>query len=119
MNERRYQSIQEFWGFYVQQHQNPLTRRLHFVGNTNLFFWLLLALWKRDWRLLAWAVASSYGLAWVGHFFVEHNKPATFKYPVMSAICDMLMYYKMWQGTMDAEVAKYASAPDDTQREKS
>jgi hypothetical protein len=50
---------------------------------------------------------GSIALAWVGHFGFERNVPATFRYPLKAAICDMVMYFKMWQGTMDAEVAKY------------
>jgi hypothetical protein len=41
---------------------------------------------------------------------VERNIPATFRYPVMAGICDLLMYIKMWRGTMDAEVARYTSS---------
>ena len=108
MTHERYQNLNEFWGYYVQEHSQPLTRQLHFIGNMNLFLWLLFALWRRDWRLIVWSVISSYGFAWIGHFFVEKNRPATFEYPLMSAVCDMRMYYEMWRGTMDAEIAKYA-----------
>jgi len=58
---------------------------------------------------MLWAVVSSYAVAWIGHFFVERNVPATFRYPLMAAICDMVMYYKMWRGEMVAEVEKYTS----------
>ena len=108
MRHTRYRTLTEFWPYYVREHSQTGTRWLHFIGNTNLCFWLLLALWRRDLRLACWAVISSYGLAWVGHFGVERNIPATFRYPIMSAICDLIMYAKMWGGRMDAEVAKYA-----------
>jgi hypothetical protein len=104
--QRRYQNLQEFWPYYVSEHKQPLTRQLHFIGNTNLFFWLLLGLLMRRKSLVVWAVVSSYALAWIGHFWVERNRPATFQYPIMSAICDMVMYYKMWRGEMDTEVEK-------------
>jgi hypothetical protein len=107
MKDATYKTLAEFWPYYVQEHQKPLTRRLHFVGNSNLFIWLLLALFRRSLKLVIFAVVSSYLIAWVGHFFVERNLPATFRYPVKSAICDMIMYAKMWRGEMDAEVAKY------------
>jgi hypothetical protein len=109
MDGTRYRILAEFWPQYVREHSRAGTRWLHFAGNTNLLLWLLLALWRRDLRLVVWAVASSYGLAWIGHFGVERNIPATFRYPVMAAICDLLMYVKMWRGMMDAEVAKYTS----------
>jgi hypothetical protein len=107
MNRTRYRTLVEFWPLYVREHSRAGTRWLHFAGNTNLLIWLLLALWRRDLRLVIWAVASSYGLAWIGHFGVERNIPATFRYPVMAGVCDLLMYIKMWRGTMDAEVAKH------------
>jgi hypothetical protein len=103
----RYQTIREFWPYYVNEHSNPLTRQLHFVGNTNLFVWLLLALVRRSPALLLVAVVSSYAIAWIGHFFVEKNRPATFQYPIWSALCDMWAYYLMWRGKMNAEVEQY------------
>jgi len=33
-------------------------------------------------------------MAWVGHFFFEKNKPATFKYPLFSLIGDQKMWYE-------------------------
>ena len=103
----RYQTINEFWPYYVNEHSNSLTRQLHFIGNTNLFMWLLLALVRRSPGLLIVAIVSSYAIAWIGHFFVEKNRPATFEYPIWSALCDMRMYYLMWSGQMEREVAQY------------
>lgn len=99
--------MKEFWPFYVSEHRHPLTRRLHFVGTSNLFIWLLIATIRRDVRLVIFAVISSYAFAWTGHFLVEKNYPATLKYPVKASLGDLLMYLKIWQGKMDAEVAKY------------
>lgn len=107
--DKRFKTLSEFWPYYVREHRQPLTRQLHFIGNTNLFLWLLFALLRRSPRLVGFAVVSSYAIAWIGHFFVERNRPATFKYPLMSGICDLLMYYKMWRGTMDTEVARHVS----------
>jgi len=101
-------SLKEFWPYYVREHSRWGTRWLHFVGNTNLFFWLLLAIVYQSILMLAIAVISSYAFAWIGHFFVERNIPATFRFPVKAAVCDMVMYYKMWKGEMNAEVEKYA-----------
>ena len=33
-----------------------------------------------------------YAFAWTGHFFFEHNKPATFKRPLYSFIGDWVMF---------------------------
>ena len=63
--------------------------------------------------MLIIAVISSYTLAWIGHFLIERNIPATFRFPLKAAICDMVMYYKMWRGEMDAEIEKYVEASQD------
>jgi hypothetical protein len=80
---------------------------MHFIGNTNLLIWLGAAAIRRSPALVAVAVISSYALAWIGHFFIQKNIPATFKYPILAAQADLVMYAKMWRGHMDAEVAKY------------
>jgi hypothetical protein len=108
MQNVRYTSLKEFWPYYVREHSNPRTRQMHFVGNTNLIAWLLVALIRRSPALAALGVISSYALAWIGHFFMEKNVPATFKYPILSAFGDILMYVKMWRGQMDADVTRYA-----------
>jgi hypothetical protein len=108
MSKQRFSSLAEFWPYYVQEHSHPWTRRMHFIGNTNLLVWLVAAILRRRPALLGVAVVSSYALAWIGHFFIERNIPATFKYPLLSARADMLMYSKMLRGQMEEEVARYA-----------
>ena len=82
----------EFWPFYLREHARPATRTLHFAGTTlSLALLLAAAVLQRPWLVLA-AVVCGYAFAWAGHFFVEHNKPATFKYPLWSLAAD----WKMW-----------------------
>ena len=107
MSTSRFRTLDEFWPYYVRAHSKPGTRWLHFIGNTNLFIWLFVAVLRLNIWIVAWAVVSSYAFAWVGHFFVEHNIPATFRYPVKAGLCDMIMYYKMWRGVMDEEIRQY------------
>jgi 2-hydroxy-palmitic acid dioxygenase Mpo1-like protein len=52
----------------------------------------------------------SYGLAWIGHFFIEKNRPATFRYPIWSFLGDLRMYSLMWRGKMAAEVQRLGMA---------
>lgn len=40
-----------------------------------------------------------YGFAWVGHFLVEGNRPATFIYPSYSLASDFLMVYQTVVGS--------------------
>ena len=45
-------------------------------------------------------VVFAYGCAWAGHFKFEHNRPATFEYPVMSLTSDFKMWWQMAQGKL-------------------
>jgi len=45
-------------------------------------------------------VVFAYGCAWVGHFRIEHNRPATFYYPVWSLTCDLRMWSHMLRGRL-------------------
>jgi hypothetical protein len=43
--------------------------------------------------LIGWIIMPicGYGFAWIGHFFFEKNKPASFKHPLWSFIGDIRM----------------------------
>ena len=104
MSEQRYTSFEEFWPFYVREHSIKATRRLHFVGTTAAMALALAgALTRKRW-LYALLPVVGYGPAWIGHFFVEKNRPATFKYPAWSLQADLKMWSMMIRGVMDAEV---------------
>ncbi len=104
--DTRFQSFEEFWPFYVKEHSKKSTRVLHFVGTTAAMACLAGGLLtKRRW-LLAVAPFAGYGPAWISHFFIENNRPATFKYPLWSLKADLVMWSKMAAGKMDAEVAR-------------
>ena len=109
MVEQRITSYREFWPIYIAQHGRPATRLLHFIGTSGaLALITMAAVLPQLWLLLA-APFSGYFFAWVGHFFVEKNRPATFKYPLFSLIGDFHMYGLMWLGRMNAQAARHKS----------
>ncbi|SES20060.1 DUF962 domain-containing protein [Halopseudomonas bauzanensis] len=95
---REFHSFAEFYPFYLSEHSNDTSRRLHYVGSTLVLLILLWAIVSGNyWWLLALPVAG-YGFAWVGHFFFEKNRPATFKYPLYSFMGDWVMLKDMLTG---------------------
>jgi len=96
----------EFWPYYVRAHSRRLTRVLHAIGSILALACLVAAVVVSPWFFLA-APVIGYAFAWYSHFFVEHNKPATFGHPFFSLAADYVMLWKTVTGSMDAEVAKY------------
>jgi len=89
---KQFSSFSEFYPFYLQEHSNVTCRRLHFIGS-----WLVIALvvaaWLRAEPVLLWLIpVIGYGFAWAGHFYFEHNTPATFKHPFYSLAGDWVMW---------------------------
>ena len=85
-------NFREFYPFYLGEHQNTVCRRLHFVGTTCAIAFIVTAILQRDAGWMLAALVSGYAFAWVGHFFFEKNRPATFKYPFYSFAGDWVMY---------------------------
>lgn len=102
----RIKSFEEFWPYYVREHSKKSTRVLHFAGTTAAVATLGYALATRRPALIPLALVAGYGPAWISHFFIEKNRPATFKYPLWSLLSDFKMLGKMAKGTMDAEVER-------------
>jgi len=99
-------TFEEFWPFYVREHSNVWTRALHAAGTiTSTTLFVFFAATGR-WPFLPVAFVPGYAAAWVGHFFVEHNRPATFKHPLWSFVADYKMVALMFAGRMKDEVAR-------------
>ncbi len=84
-------NFSEFYSFYLSQHKNPVCRYLHYVGSITVLSILGYIFLTSSWKLLLLLPIVGYGFAWVGHFFFEKNKPATFTYPFYSFIADWVM----------------------------
>ena len=90
----------EFYRFYLTEHRNIKSRRLHAVGSSlGIYFWAK-AIRQRKAKYLAYGLLSGYACAWVGHFFHEHNKPASFKQPLYSFISDWRMLSDIVRGRL-------------------
>ena len=111
MDDQAPQSFEEFWPYYVSQHRNKTCRQLHFVGTTIAMGCVAASPFYPP-ALLAAPVAG-YGMAWIGHFVFEKNKPASWggvKAFAWSLRGDFRMWRYMAMGQMDGEVERVDSA---------
>ncbi|MFT3924308.1 MAG: DUF962 domain-containing protein [Myxococcales bacterium] len=107
-------SFEAFWPYYVRAHQKPLTRALHYLGTFCALGCVAAgALALQPMWLLA-APAVGYGAAWLGHFLVEGNRPATFGHALYSFMADFKMLRLALRGQMAAEVERCVNAPSIT-----
>ena len=97
----KYKTLKEFYPFYLGEHSNRTCRRLHFIGTTLALLLLIAAVVTQKWWIAAIAIVQGYAWAWVGHFYFEHNKPATFKHPFLSFLGD----WKMWWQVLTGKIA--------------
>lgn len=91
MSEKQYATFAEFYPYYLEEHSDPRCRALHYVGSTLVLVVLVWVLVTGTWAALLLLPIIGYGFAWVGHFFFEHNRPATFEYPLYSLMGDWVM----------------------------
>jgi hypothetical protein len=103
---RRYASFAAFWPHYLTEHARPMTRALHYAGTSLLFVLLAVGLATGDWRWFAAMPLAGYGFAWVAHFTVEKNRPATFTYPLWSLAADFKMWGLWLTGRLGPELDK-------------
>ena len=108
--DARIRAYREFWPYYLREHSRPGTRNLHFFG-TGLALLLLLAFVATgNWWYLPAAVVSGYFFAWIGHFAVERNRPATFRYPFWSLASDRRMFFLWLAGRLEPELKRAGAA---------
>ena len=88
----RYTNFRDFYPFYLGEHRNPTCRRLHFIGSSLVLLTLVGVLATGRWWGFWLMPLFGYGFAWVGHYFFEKNRPATFIHPLYSLMGDWVMY---------------------------
>ncbi len=96
--QKSFRTFADFYPFYLSEHSNQISRRLHFTGTSIALVLLAAALLTQRWWLAAAALIEGYAFAWVGHFFFEHNRPATFKHPWYSLMGDWRLWWEILLG---------------------
>ncbi|WP_410221387.1 Mpo1-like protein [Pedobacter sp.] len=104
MADKKYKSLKEFYPFYLSEHQNFTSRILHFTGTGLVILALLAAILFHDSVYIIAIPFLGYGFAWVGHFFFEKNKPATFQYPLYSLASDFILFWELLNGKQPFKV---------------
>jgi hypothetical protein len=95
----------EFWRYYLREHAKPATRAWHYAGTSLALLCLAIAILLREpWFLLA-SIILGYAPAWIGHFTIEHNHPATFRYPLWSLLSDFRMFGTWLSGNLARALA--------------
>lgn len=95
---REYETFHEFYPFYLTQHRKPWTRLLHVIGTSVAIAWAAYCLTKGNYPEILIGFVLAYGPAWASHFFIEKNRPATFRYPIYSLVSDFKFIYELATG---------------------
>ena len=99
-------SFADFWPYYLREHSRPATRALHYVGTSLVVALAVYALVTARWLLFLAIPVAGYFFAWVGHFGIEKNRPATFTYPLWSLGADFKMWWLWLTGRLGPEIER-------------
>jgi len=94
----KYTNFRDFYPYYLSEHENQTCRRLHFIGSCLALLNVAAAIYFAQAWFIVSGLVCGYAFAWIGHFFFEHNKPATFQYPFYSFAGDWLMFWQILRG---------------------
>lgn len=102
--EKKYKDFNSFYPYYLTEHGDAKNRVLHFCGTLIFLVLLAAAFITGHWWLLILMPVVGYGFAWVGHYFIEKNKPATFTNPLYSLASDFVMFWHILTGQINAKL---------------
>lgn len=102
---KKYQSFKDFYPYYLTEHADVTNRQLHFIGTLLLLCLLVAGIVSGKWWFFALVPVIGYGFAWIGHYFIEKNKPATFTYPLYSLSADFVMFWDTLTGKLPQKIA--------------
>lgn len=106
--------FRDFWPYYLQEHARPGTRAMHYAGTSLVIAIAVAAPIAGYWPLAAALPVAGYGFAWLSHMLIEHNRPATFRYPFWSLRADFVMLYRFLTGRMARDLARAGVRGDGT-----
>mgnify|MGYP000872367712 CR=1 FL=1 len=98
MKTSRIKKYSTFYLHYLNEHSKKNTRVMHFVGTLLFLLFLLLAISNSSILAFSVGVLIVYGFAWLSHYVVEQNKPATFQYPIWSLLSDFRLCFEILIG---------------------
>ena len=104
-------SFADFWPYYLREHSKRETRALHYIGTSLAVGFAATALLLREWWLLILFPVAGYLFAWIGHFGIEKNRPATFTYPLWSLAADFKMWFLWLTGRIGPELRRAGVEP--------
>jgi len=112
------ETYREFWPHYLREHRRPATRALHLAGTSAAVIFVAAAVIAAEPLFLLGSVAAGYAPSWIGHAFIEHNRPATFGHPLWSFISDFRMAALMLAGKLPGEMKRLGITEDDASYRK-
>jgi hypothetical protein len=104
--DKKLKTFAEFWPYYLGEHAASTNRWFHFIGTSLALLQIIYGLATQRFWLLLTALVTGYAFAWIGHFFIEKNRPATFTYPLFSFLGDWKMWALMLTGRLQAEMRR-------------
>ena len=113
---RRIATYHDFWPYYLKEHARPETRAIHYLGTALATLCLLAFVVTGNLWFVPAALVSGYAFAWIGHFFIERNRPATFTYPLWSLFSDFRMAWSWITGRLDQELRQADVEPRSLKR---
>jgi hypothetical protein len=100
-------TFEEYYIMYLTLHKNKWNRRLHVLGQLVTIAYFITCVYLVFWKSLFFLplfVALPfvvYPFAWSGHFFIEKNKPAAFKNPLLAKAADWVMLKDIIRGRIE------------------
>jgi hypothetical protein len=95
---------------YLEGHAHAGTRALHYLGTVTAGVGVLVGLLTLNpWPAL-FAILGAYALAWLGHFFIERNRPCVFQHQLWSFLGDLRMLCLWIAGRLNPQL-KRAGVP--------